>query len=176
MNFSDNLRQIRKDKGLSQEDLAELLEVSRQAVSKWEQGDGYPEAEKLLLLSHKLNISLDELLDTGFHNNDNGERNSVSGEILITSPNENVIIKCVKVASSQEFRTGKHSPKYALYGVSGTSMLGENSTFLGWYADKESVSKEMTGIQNAMNNGASSYELMFSVKTVNRWGSVRILR
>ena len=38
MSFADNLKQIRKEKGLSQEELAELLEVSRQAVSKWEQG------------------------------------------------------------------------------------------------------------------------------------------
>lgn len=38
MSFADNLKQIRKDKNLSQEQLAELLDVSRQAVSKWEQG------------------------------------------------------------------------------------------------------------------------------------------
>ena len=58
MSFADNLKQIRKEKGLSQEELAELLEVSRQAVSKWEQGAGYPETEKLLLLSNRLNVSL----------------------------------------------------------------------------------------------------------------------
>lgn len=45
MSFAEHLRQIRKEKGLSQEDLAELLDVSRQAVSKWEQGAGYPEVE-----------------------------------------------------------------------------------------------------------------------------------
>ena len=39
MSFAERLKQIRKEKGLSQEDLAELLDVSRQAVSKWEQGD-----------------------------------------------------------------------------------------------------------------------------------------
>ncbi len=38
MSFAERLKQIRKEKGLSQEDLAELLDVSRQAVSKWEQG------------------------------------------------------------------------------------------------------------------------------------------
>lgn len=38
MSFADNLKRIRKDKNLSQEELAELLKVSRQAVSKWEQG------------------------------------------------------------------------------------------------------------------------------------------
>ena len=58
MSFAENLKQLRKENGLSQEDLAEILDVSRQAVSKWEQGNGYPEVEKLLLLSNKLNISL----------------------------------------------------------------------------------------------------------------------
>ena len=41
MSFSENLKQIRKEHHLSQEELAELLDVSRQAVSKWEQGQGY---------------------------------------------------------------------------------------------------------------------------------------
>ena len=58
MSFSENLKKIRRAYHLSQEELAELLDVSRQAVSKWEQGQGYPEVEKLLLLSSKLNISL----------------------------------------------------------------------------------------------------------------------
>ena len=50
MSFAENLKQLRNEKQLSQEELAEMLDVSRQAVSKWEQGSGYPEVEKLLLL------------------------------------------------------------------------------------------------------------------------------
>ena len=59
MSFSENLKQIRGEHNLSQEELAELLDVSRQAVSKCEQGQGYPEVEKLLLISKKI-ISLEE--------------------------------------------------------------------------------------------------------------------
>ena len=62
MRFGENLQKIRKKNQLSREALAEMLGVSRQAVSKWELGDGYPEVDKLLLLSKKLNISLDSLL------------------------------------------------------------------------------------------------------------------
>lgn len=51
MSFGDNLRTIRKQKNISQEDLANRLNVSRQAVSKWEQNSGYPEMEKLVHLS-----------------------------------------------------------------------------------------------------------------------------
>ncbi len=61
MSFADNLKAARNKKGLTQEDLAEALSVSRQAVSKWEQGDAYPEAEKMLSIAKKLNISLDWL-------------------------------------------------------------------------------------------------------------------
>lgn len=55
--FIYNLKLIRKERNLLQEELAEMLDVSRQAVSKWEQGEGYPEVEKLLLLSNKLKKS-----------------------------------------------------------------------------------------------------------------------
>ena len=62
MSFAENLKRIRREKNISQEELAELLNVSRQAVSKWEQGAGYPEMEKMLLLSDRLNVSLDTLV------------------------------------------------------------------------------------------------------------------
>lgn len=62
MSFQDNLRLARKSKQLSQEDLAELLDVSRQAVSKWEQGICMPEAQMLVQISEKLEVSLDKLM------------------------------------------------------------------------------------------------------------------
>ncbi len=49
MSFAENLKQIRKEKNISQEKLAELLDVSRQAVSKWEQGIGILRWKALLL-------------------------------------------------------------------------------------------------------------------------------
>lgn len=50
MGFADNLKSIRQQRHISQEKLAEIVGVSRQAVSKWEQGSGYPEMEKLIIL------------------------------------------------------------------------------------------------------------------------------
>ncbi len=47
MGFADNLKSIRQEKHISQEELAETFGVSRQAISKWEQGSGYPEMKKL---------------------------------------------------------------------------------------------------------------------------------
>ena len=63
MSFGENLKNVRKQRGITQEELAEILGVSRQAISKWESDNGYPETEKLLLLSKTLNISLDYLMN-----------------------------------------------------------------------------------------------------------------
>lgn len=62
MSFADRLKSSRKEKGISQEQLAEGLEVSRQSITKWETGTAYPELKKLLLLSIKLDKELDWLL------------------------------------------------------------------------------------------------------------------
>ena len=114
MCFADNLKQLRKEKQLSQEELAEILDVSRQAVSKWEQGIGYPEVEKLLLLSSKLSVSLDSLMETEIAQKSNTQKQNVTGTITITSPIERVIATCHKVVSSGKMYSGKSSPQFAL--------------------------------------------------------------
>lgn len=62
MNFGEKLFSLRKEKGLAQEALAEQLNTSRQAVSKWENNQGYPETEKLLMLANLFEVSVDYLL------------------------------------------------------------------------------------------------------------------
>lgn len=62
MDFNNKLYELRKQKGLSQEELANRLNVSRQTISKWEVGDSTPDLEKLAAISDLFNISLDELV------------------------------------------------------------------------------------------------------------------
>ena len=176
MSFGENLRIIRKQKGLSQEELAELLDVSRQSVSKWEQDQGYPESEKLIALSRKLNVSLDELLETGVTSVSPTPNARSTGTITITSPNENVITECYKVASSCRMPGKKDEPQYALGSVARgiNSYWGEPTTFLGWYADEESISREIRAIQDAMIRGDSHYTLQYSVKTVRKGLKIKI--
>lgn len=177
MSFAKNLKQLRKEKHLSQEELAEILDVSRQAISKWEQGIGYPEVEKLLLLSSKLNISLDSLMSTEISQETNNKNSNVTGIINITSPHENVIVTCYKVLSSGKMLGGKLSPQYALFGVSNgiSSFWGEPTTFLGWYANEEQITKEISEIQNAIINGIATYTLKYSVKTERKWTRIKII-
>ena len=176
MSFAENLQQIRKEHHLSQEELAELLDVSRQAVSKWEQGQGYPEVEKLLLLSRKLNLSLDALMSNEIAPNF-GAGATVTGSIVITSPNENVIATCYKVVSSQQMKGGKQSPRYALFGMDrgGSNFWGEPTTFLGWYASQDQISKEIKEIYKAISTGIPTYTLQYSAKTQRRWASIKIV-
>ncbi len=62
MEFNNKLYELRKQKGLSQEELANRLNVSRQTVSKWEVGESSPDMEKLVAISELFDISLDELV------------------------------------------------------------------------------------------------------------------
>lgn len=62
MEFKDKLPIIRKERGLSQEGLAEIVGISRQAVAKWELGQGYPDIDNLVKLSDIFKISLDRLV------------------------------------------------------------------------------------------------------------------
>ena len=62
MNFADKLKELRKQKGISQEQLAEKIYVSRQAITKWESGNGIPDIENLLAISALFNESIDSLL------------------------------------------------------------------------------------------------------------------
>ena len=62
MIFADKLIQLRKQKGWSQEELAEKMEVTRQSVSKWESAQSVPDIERILQLSDIFDVSLDYLL------------------------------------------------------------------------------------------------------------------
>lgn len=62
MNFGENLKRLRKERNLSQEQLSEMLNVSRQAISKWESNKTYPDIENLMLLRNIFSITLDDLL------------------------------------------------------------------------------------------------------------------
>ncbi len=81
MDFANKLKKLRKEIGLSQEKLAEKIGVSRQAVTKWETGNGIPDIENIIALSTLFNLSIDSLLL-------DGENKKEEKEYLFTSVNE----------------------------------------------------------------------------------------
>ena len=164
MNIGQNILNLRKSAKLSQEQLAEKIGVTRQTISNWELEESSQDLKQAKALSKIFNVSLDDLTgDSTFEYL--GETDS-DRKITIISPIENVIATCNKIQSSNKYRGGKNSPQYALFGSdeSNNSIYGANNTFLGWYEDKEQISKEIMEIKEAFLSGHSSYELKYNVE------------
>lgn len=69
MKLGNKILKLRKQKGFSQEQLGEQINVTRQTISNWELGETSPNPEQLKLLSDTFNISIDELLDNNIQTN-----------------------------------------------------------------------------------------------------------
>ena len=177
MSFGENLRLMRKARNLTQEQFAEALGVSRQAVSKWEADSGYPEAEKLIAISRVLGVSADKLLDIEpeqdqTENEDSSAEqdqlaDTAGGAIAIMTFDKENMVRCQSVRSSQVVGNGK-GPKYVLLGIKGSGLLGEKTEILGWYADKEQIRREIESIRLAMSRGERTYQLQFYTKVEYR--------
>jgi len=63
MTFGEKIQLLRKEKSISQEQFAEVMNVSRQAVSKWELNQSYPEVDKIIEVSNYFGVSLDDLMN-----------------------------------------------------------------------------------------------------------------
>lgn len=77
MNFPEKLKFLREKNGLTQDDLAKLLNISRQSISKWESGQSYPDIDHLIELSKIYTITLDQLIKDDLDlSKDNKEKDS----------------------------------------------------------------------------------------------------
>ncbi|MCD8056379.1 MAG: helix-turn-helix domain-containing protein [Clostridiales bacterium] len=165
MIFGEKLKLLRNENHLTQEALAEKLSVSRQAVSKWESGTGYPETEKMLELSKMFNISLDYLLLDGEYLSEEKEADtrsaarSYNGKIAIMSFDKSNVVNCISVKSSKILASAKNEPSYILTGIDKITFLGEHSTILGFYENADDVQKEIAAINEAIASGEHSYKL-----------------
>lgn len=91
MQFSENLMRLRKEKGLSQEQLGNEINVTRQTISKWELGDTVPDMNKLIELSRLFDISVDELIGNSYYN--------------ANSNDENLNYHCFKIMPGYEYKS-----------------------------------------------------------------------
>ncbi len=104
MEFNNKLYNLRKQKGLSQEELANRLNVSRQTVSKWEMGDSTPDMEKLIAISDLFEISLDELVmdKAPQHIGENTAKSEIVSELkekVLTDKNKQKAKRGLKIAA-----------------------------------------------------------------------------
>ena len=90
MNLGDKILQLRKKNGLSQEQLGEKVDVTRQTISNWELGETTPNPEQLKKMSKAFNVSVDEILD-------NDSKEFLMNKISNTEKLAGIIIKILKV-------------------------------------------------------------------------------
>lgn len=89
MKLSDKLIMLRKESGWSQEDFAEKVEVSRQAISRWENGTALPDAQNILRISKLFRVTADYLLNDDYDR----EEDTPAGEAAELAPNDPLVTK-----------------------------------------------------------------------------------
>lgn len=89
MKLSDKLIMLRKESGWSQEDFAEKVEVSRQAISRWENGTALPDAQNILRISKLFRVTADYLLNDDYDR----EEDTPAGEAAELAPNDPLVSK-----------------------------------------------------------------------------------
>lgn len=102
MSFEKKLQSLRKASNLSQEELANELGVSRQAVSKWESGISYPEMDKLILMTKIFNCTLDDLVNDDIDDSSIMKQETSKGQSYIDSLLE-FITKTINMFTSMKF-------------------------------------------------------------------------
>ncbi|MCM1244186.1 MAG: helix-turn-helix domain-containing protein [Roseburia sp.] len=113
MNIGETIKRVRKQKGLSQEDLAEKFGISVQAVSKWECGLSYPDITLLPLIADELGISLDLLL----RGSDEIIEKRNTERIDLPDDDTLRIVQCIgqKIVSKEEWEQSKHDQGIPVY-------------------------------------------------------------
>ena len=104
MQLGNNIQTLRKKKGLSQEKLAEKINVTRQTISNWELGETAPNPEQLILLSKELDISIDELVGNDAMPSGSSRENKSIKDIYIGLIVLCGILACVWAFSANRFR------------------------------------------------------------------------
>jgi len=127
LNFKENLKKLRKEKNISQEQLAEKLNISRQAISKWESGKAYPDIDNLILLRDIFNVSLDELIVN--EKEDKGK--SINQEEHVSSDNKDSYDEEDEDEDSVNLMLGGFIIGTGIGVITGNFMWGTAGAFIG---------------------------------------------
>lgn len=106
MKFGDKLIALRKKKGLSQEELAEKLGVSRQSVSKWESNNTYPETDKIVQICNIFECTMDDLINDNITDVESIERKSKNNINVMVDSFLDFITKTINMFSRMKFTSG----------------------------------------------------------------------
>lgn len=181
MSLGEKIYQLRTSSGMSQETLAEKSNVSRQSISKWETDNAVPELGKVVALSEIFDVTTDYLLKDNINNIEQQPPKTA----LIVNGNLSIAVKtydCKHIYTCYKFNIvpvafpSKNEPACILCGVDSSSIFGDHSVVLGYYDSEENAVREIEGIQSAMTNGQTVYELKYFVKVKVGLFSIKMIR
>lgn len=153
--LSDNLKNLRKSKGLSQEELAIKLNVVRQTISKWEKGASLPDSEMLILIAEKLDTSVNVLLGETI-TEDNSEIKAIAAKLELL--NEQYAIR------SDRRRKIWRAVFVAVIVLCSITVLFEIIDFVYWRSVMEDINTS-TSIIGGFDGPTSIYLSSVSIKT-----------
>lgn len=171
--FDERLTQLRKQKGLSQNDLAEAIGISRQAISKSENGLAEPDLDKIEQLRTILGVSYADLL--GEEPQQQAPSTHVQSDSITITSLINDRLGSYTGFQVAEGIPSKTAPSFLLIGESsqrgflGTTRLAEP----GWYQTRQAAETEIKKIQDAIQRGETVYHLAYTAK-VNKKGTFGI--
>jgi transcriptional regulator with XRE-family HTH domain len=152
MNFQEKLQLLRKENGYSQEELAEKIGISRQAVAKWELGQTYPDVDNLISISNLFQVSIDRLLkpdtDCNLQMKKDGKVMKADLADFLCNAKKNTYA-AGKEAETVSIKPGSHDLKFSrgdyqyfdtYYG--GEKFIGEEAV---WYHEKPVYSMNYSG-------------------------------
>lgn len=171
MSLGEKIYKLRTESGMSQETLAEKLQVSRQSISKWETDSAVPELGKVVALSEIFGVSTDYLLKENSPEPKPEPANPqavpvIDGNraILVKTYDGKSVYTCYKFSISPFAFPSKDEPACLINCTYERRLFGDRTAILGYYETQEDAVKEIEEIHAAMAAGQTFYELKYFVK------------
>lgn len=168
MTLGEKIYALRSDHKMSQGDLADKLNVSRQSISKWETGQSIPEMDKISAMSDLFGVSTDYLIkEDATQRTIMLEAINVNQKVFIQDANKRKLAAFDEFAIEMiAFANGGHTERVPVCLICGIKkgLLGMNKRMvLGYYAALQDAQQELKDIANASGR-SSTYELKYAVK------------
>lgn len=182
--FQDKLKQLRLESDMSQEDLAEIMGVTRQSVSKYENGTAEPSYEKLAIIVEYFDVTYDFLLEGTYSGESQSQEDSATDDkqvkqeqpaIFIASPllddDEDQAYVSFEAVVKPTHVDLDFKPDAVLFGTppKTSSIFKPKKVELAWYRTIEDAEREKEAIEAALANGEETYDLEYFAP-VKRYG------
>ncbi|OTN75318.1 hypothetical protein A5886_000388 [Enterococcus sp. 8G7_MSG3316] len=163
--FSDRLKELRKKQGISQAVLADYLSISRQAISRYENGSAEPDLKNAVRIATYFQVSVDELLGTA---QDIAPDQTTLHRIFVISKITGSLSSYYKFILSPVFSAKADEPAVMLMGIDAHSFWGDHQVPLAFYRTKAAAEKEINALYQALADAQRTYDLHFYVSTTKK--------